>query len=76
VTGKTVAIACRVVVEGDEGQAPAETVRRPNVAEPMSRKALENSGDPYVEQAKAIFGATIAKKDVTAAAAPEDLGAD
>ncbi|MGE3315332.1 MAG: DNA polymerase III subunit gamma/tau [Planctomycetaceae bacterium] len=76
VTGRTATINFRIVETTEPEKPVAEVVRRP-AASDLSRKVLENSGDPYVEQAKAIFGATIAKRDMTTKTTnPEESGGD
>lgn len=65
VTGRSVSVACRIADTSEEEQpAPEHPRRTGNFGEVASRKQLEATDDPYVEQARSIFGATVAKKDI------------
>jgi DNA polymerase III subunit gamma/tau len=76
ITGKSVTIACRVVESPEPANgATAEPARKSaNATDVGGRKNLD-TGDPYVEQAKAIFGASVVKKDIsTASGSSEEAG--
>ena len=73
VAARPVTITCRLAkddleMQGESRPRPARTTP----GDGSSRTAAEPTGDPYVEQAKSIFGATVVKRDTMQPASPEE----
>jgi len=71
VTGQNVTISCRLT---EDETPPAGGTKGPsrvakeaaNGGESTNRRNLESTGDPFVEQARAIFGGTVVRRGVAA----------
>jgi DNA polymerase-3 subunit gamma/tau len=74
ISGRPVTIICRLADAEKEAkpQAGHPQGARDTAREGIAGNGTEPIGDPYVEQAKSIFGATILKKDIMKSASQEE----